>query len=134
MKIQTIVIGVLMGSLFMFAIGLFMGNVASNYPVTYSNESDLYVNLESTYNDSLEIQSSLNTTTDTASSDLLGTLLDKGVAAVKITGGSVRNSVQMTSAAANEIGIPYQIQLGMISIILVGFVILLIKLFSRSDT
>lgn len=133
MKLQTIIMGVIMGTAFMIAAGLLMGNISTNYSVTYSNETSLYDNLESTYNESLNIQGSLNTSADTTSSDLLGTLVDKGVAAVKITGGSVKNGVQMTANGLSEIGIPYQLQLVAVTILLIAFLIVIIRLYIRSD-
>lgn len=135
MKLQTMIIGVILGSLFMAMLGLTMGDISNKYGLTYENQTAIYDKINDSYAEALDIQQSLNTTTDTSSNlDILGTMLDKGVAAVRITFNSAGNSIAMVSEASDEIGIPYTAQLAMIAIILVFLLIILIKLFTRSDT
>lgn len=134
MKLQTLIIGVLIGSLFMVLLGLVMGDVSSKQSVTYSNETQIYDTINDSYNEYLDLQSKFNTTTDTSSNlDILGSFLDRGIAAVKITYSSTGNAITLTSQGADEIGIPFVIQLAMISFILVFIIIILVKLFTRSD-
>lgn len=106
-KITTMVIGIILGSLFVTLIAIFMGHASQEYSLTYDNTSlEVYNKLDAIANTTRSVKEQVEEIEERSGIiDVVGGWVSDGIQALRLTANSITTFESMSNSAIDHLAI-----------------------------